>query len=257
MGVFDFLKSFSKEKEQPKQVANPVSIPTIKAEKALFDSYEIVFKREVANVSGITPNEFTDIYKIISTGDGGFLNMHHYHAQVYEKYFKGRDWAWIEYDKWNNIFTKLGKFPTSFIQKNGSIDVETALGYLSVAELKDLLKSRSVEFTSKDKKPDLINKTCAIADIGSEEIIKSKIAEKLEKEKYGIYTILMRTIHFRGKALFDHNRAKAIGVKKFEIVHTYENDKEFADMALKENPNILPPFYPYDLSYLSPVMDFN
>lgn len=256
MGVFDFLKSFGKEKEPAptKELVN--SIPTIKAEQELFDCYEVVFKREIANVSGITPTEFSEIYKIISTGDGGFLNMHHYHSQVYENYFKGKDWAWIEYDKWNEIFSKLGRFPNSFIQKNGSIDVVTALGYLSVAELKDLLKSKSVGFTSKDKKQDLINLANSIADIGSEEIIKSNIAEKLEKEKYSIYTILMRTIHFRGKALYDYNRAKKIGVKKFKVVHTYETDKEFADMVLKENPNAIPPFYPYDLSYLNPVIEF-
>jgi hypothetical protein len=66
----------------------------------------------------------------------------------------------------------------------------------------------------------------------------------------------MRTINFRGKSLYDYNRAKKIGVKKFEIAHTFEEDKKFADMALKENPNALPPLYPYDLSMLKPIIDF-
>ena len=256
MGVFDFLKSFGKKEEpqQSKEVVN--SMPTVKADKELYDCYEIVFKREVANVLGITPNEFTEIYKMVSSGDGGFLNMHHYHAQVYEKYFKNRNWSWIEYDKWNEICTNLGKFPTSFPPKHGSIDVATALSYLSVAELKDLLKSRGIEFTSKDKKQDLFNSAYAISNLGDAEIIKSKISEKLEKENYSIYTILMRTIHFRAKALHDYNRAKNLGVKKFEIMRVHESDKEFADMALKDNPNLLPPFYPYDLSQLRPKFDF-
>ena len=66
----------------------------------------------------------------------------------------------------------------------------------------------------------------------------------------------MRTINFRGKSLYDYNWAKKIGVKKFEITHVYQEDQEFADMALKENPNALPPLYPYDLSMLKPIVDF-
>lgn len=253
MGMFDFLKSFGK-KEEAKEVKN--TIPTIKPEKEIFDCYAEVFKREIANVSGITPAEKTEIFKLISQSDGGFLNMGAYHSQVYEKYFKGKDWAWIEFENWNDRFTKLGKFPSSFQAKTGPISTESALDMLSVAELKELLKSKDVAFTSKAKKQDLIDLAKGIADIGNEEIVQKTIAEALEKERHGVYTILMRTINFRGKSLYDYNRAKKIGVKKFEIVHTFEEDKKFTDMALKDNPNALPPLYPYDMSYLKAVIDF-
>jgi len=251
MGLFDFFKS---KKEEPQQVKN--SIPTIKPDKEIFDCYAEVFKRDIANVSGITPTEKTEIYKIISSSEGGFLNMGAYHSKIYDKYFKGRDWAWIEYEQWNDRFTKLGKFPDSFQRKIGVISIETALGLLSVAELKELLKSKDVAFTSKSKKQDLIDLAKVVVGIDGEEIIKAKIAEELEKEKNSIYTILMRTINFRGKSLYDYNRAKKIGVKKFEIVQTYESDKKFADMVLKDNPNALPPLYPYDLSWLKPIVEF-
>lgn len=253
MGIFDFLKSFGK-KEEAKEVKN--TIPIIKPEKEIFDCYAEVFKREIANVSGITPKEKEEIFKLIPQSDGDFLNMGAYHSKIYENYFKGRDWAWIEFDTWNDRFTKLGKFPSSFQAKIGSIGTESALDMLSVAELKELLKSKDVSFTSKAKKQDLIDLAKGIPNIDSAEIVQKTIAEALEKDKHGIYTILMRTINFRGKSLYDYNRAKKIGVKKFEIVHTFEEDKKFADMALKDNPNAPPPLYPYDMSYLKAVIDF-
>lgn len=251
MGLFDFFKS---KKEEPKEAKSP--IPTITPDKEIFDCYAEVFKREIANVSGITPAEKSEIFQLISDSEGGFLNMGAYHSKIYEKYFKGRDWSWIEFDTWNDRFSKLGQFPNSFEQKLGSVSTESALDMLSVAELKELLKSNNVSFTSKAKKQDLIDLAKGIANIGSAEIVQKTIAEALEKDRHGIYTILMRTINFRGKSLYDYNRAKKIGVKKFEIAHTFEEDKKFADMALKENPNALPPLYPYDLSMLKPIIDF-
>ena len=127
---------------------------------------------------------------------------------------------------------------------------------LSVAELKELLKSNDVSFTSKAKKQDLIDLAKGIPNIDSAEVVQKTIAEALEKDRHGIYTILMRTINFRGKSLYDYNRAKKIGVKKFELTQVYKEDKMFADMALKDNPNALPPLYPYDMSYLKAVIDF-
>ncbi len=252
MGLFDFFKS---KKEEPKEEVR-YSIPTIKPEKEIYNCYAEVFKREMENVSGISPEEKEEIYKIISSGDGGFMNMGNYHFQVYEKYFKGKFWEWKEYEYWNDKFTKLGRFPSSFRKKFIFVDLEKNLGLMSVAELKELLKSKEVSFTSKAKKQDLIDLAKSIPDVSNEEIIKAKVAEAEEKERYEVYTILMRTLSFRGKGLYDYNKAKKIGVKKFELNQVYKEDKEFSDMALKENPNALPPLYPYDLSMLSPVIDF-
>lgn len=253
MGLFDFLK-FGKANVGTSEAAR--SIPTITPDGDIFDCYAEVFKKVIDSVTGITPVEKSEIYDLISKSDGGFQNMGAYHSKIYDKYFKGRDWAWVEYDKWNDLFSSIGRFPNSFQSKTGPISVEGALGLLTVAELKELLKSKNIEFKAKDKKPDLICLANNIADIDCENIIRIKIAEELEKGKHEIYTILMRTINFRGKSLYDYRRAKKIGVKKFEIVQTFESDREFADIALKENPNALPPLYPYDLSYLKSVIDF-
>ncbi len=250
MGLFDFFRSKKEECEEGRK-----TIPTITPAKEIFDCYAEVFKIDMGNVSGISSSEVSEIYKIISQSDGGFLNMGAYHSSVYEKYFKGREWAWNEYDRWNEKFTKLGKFPKSFHIKF-VITTEAALGLLSVAELKDLLKLKNITHGSKVKKQDLIDLAKYIPDVLSYESINSKVAEELEKERYFVYSILMRTINFRGKSLYDYNRDKNIGIKKFEIIQTFDEDKVFADMALKENPKALPPLYPCDLSILKPIIDF-
>lgn len=249
MGLFDLFK------KKPSQVDN--LSPMDKLNNQMFSCFDIVFKREIENVSGISPSDKLDIFKIISKSDGGFMNMGAYHSQVYDTYFKDKHWEWAEYEKWNDRFTKLGRFPTAFKPKIDLSNIETILELLSVAELKDVLKSNNIEFSSKLKKPDLINLVKEIPNIKNNDVIQSKLDDKLEKERFGIYTILMRTISFRSKGLSDYKRAKDAGVKEFKVMHTFEADKEFAQIALKENPNAIPPFYPYDLCMLQSVVNFD
>lgn len=253
MGLFDFLK-FGKSNVGSSEAAR--SIPTVTPDREIFDCFAEVFKKEIGSVTGIMPAEKTEIYELISKSDGGFLNQGAYHSKIYDMYFKGRDWTWAEYDKWNDVFSNLGRFPNSFISKTGSMSLDAALNLLTVAELKEILKSNNIEFKTKDKKPELMLLAKEIANVDADDVVCGKIADKLEKEKLEIYTILMRTINFRSKSLYDYRRAKKIGVKKFEIVQVFESDKEFANMALKDNPNALPPLYPYDLSMLKSVIDF-
>ncbi|MES2039264.1 MAG: hypothetical protein V4495_15625 [Pseudomonadota bacterium] len=250
MGFIDFFKP---KKEEQREAKTP--IPIITPDKEIFDCYAEAFKRDFANVTGISSSEKEEILNFISGVEGGFLNMEDYHSRVYEKYFEGRDWAWLEYEKWNDRFTILGRHPTAF-QKKIVVNTDMALDLMSVPELKDLLKSKNIGFSSKVKKQDLIDLAKEIDIINNEEKILAKVTEALEKERYSIYTILMRTINFRSKSPYNFNRAKNVGVKKFEIAQTFVADQEFADMALKENPNALPPLYPYDLSMLKPIINF-
>ncbi|QSA96553.1 hypothetical protein [Methylococcus sp. EFPC2] len=121
MGLFDFLKSIQKN-EVPAiktniQVNTNRSIPTIKPEQEIFECYDEVFKTMIADISGLSASEAKEINSIIKNGEGGFLNMGRYQATVWEKYFKGRNWHWNEYEEWNKIFTKLDKFPARFPMK--------------------------------------------------------------------------------------------------------------------------------------------
>lgn len=51
-------------------------------------------------------------------------------------------------------------------------------------------------------------------------------------------------------------RTKRLGVKKYEIMHAFEEDKEFVEMALKIKPNALHPVFPSDMSMRKMVLPF-
>lgn len=257
MGFFDFLKPKKQEVEQPKMVVN--SIPTItlssKEAKALAECYEVAYKRDMANVSGFTPEEVAAIYKELSEVEGGLMNMSS-QPKIYEKYFKGRQWSWAEYDKWNKRLEELGRYPCRFVPNLGVVDKEGIVDLLKVADLKEILVANNVEFSSKAKKPDLVALVKTLPNVFDLDIVKSAYAAALEKQKHELFTILLRTICFRGKSLYDHNRAIAVGVKKFELVYMDKSDKEFVDMALKDNPEAIRPFFPYDLTWKESIFDF-
>lgn len=262
MGIFDFLKSIGK-KEEPvsnnlPQPQSDNSIPTIKPEKEIFECYDEVFKVMISDISGLSESEASEINSIIKNCDGGFLNMGGYHSIVWEKYFRGRDWQWKEYEEWNLRFTQLGKFPTSFPRKKEfqSATSEDALSQLKVSELKSLCAENQLTLPAKAKKSDLIDLLKSIPNITSNPLVSIKTDELNNRFGYGIYSLFMRTINFRGKNLYDLRRSKKIGVKKFKILHVFEEDKEFVEMALKINPNALHPVFPSDMSMKQPVIEF-
>lgn len=262
MGLFDFFKSIGK-KEEPTiknsiQVNSNNSMPTIKPEKEIFECYDEVFNAIISDISGISQNEAKEINSIIKKCDGGFLDMGGYHSIVWEKYFKGRNWHWKEYEEWNSKFTKLGKFPSRFPEKNEFVQEmsEDVLSQLKVSELKTLCTENQLLSSPKAKKKDLIELLKSIPNITSTPLVSSKIDELNSRFDYELYSLLMRTIVFRGKNLYELRRSERSGVKKFEILHVFEEDREFVEMALKTNPNALHPVFPSDMSIKQPVIEF-
>ena len=257
MGFFDFLKPKKQEAEPPKVVVN--SIPTItlsdKEAKALAECYEIAYKKDMANVSGFTPEEVAAIYKELCSVDGGLMNMSS-QPKIYEKYFKGRQWSWAEYDKWNKRFEELGRYPDRFVPNLGVVDKEEIVDLLKVADLKEILTANNVDFSSKAKKPELVAVVKTLPNVFDLEIVKSVYENVLEKQKHELFTILLRTICFRGKCFNDKSRSTNIGIMKYEFVYMDKSDKEFVDMALKDNPEAIPPFFPYDLTWKKATIEF-
>lgn len=92
--------------------------------------------------------------------------MGSYHKKVYDDFFKGKRWAWIEYEQWNDICEKMGSYPVSF----------------------------PIKQTIKD---------------------------------YALYTLLMRTIHFRANSLHNQKRQAKLGIKKHELLIVHNEDKVF------------------------------
>lgn len=262
MGIFDFLKSFTKKEEPVKTSSTPPQysnlMPTIKPEKEIFECYDEVFKTMISDISGLSESEAKEIQSIIKKCDGGFLNMGGYHSIVWDKYFKGKDWKWNEYEEWNSRFSKFGRFPTNFPQKKVFTPAtsEEALNQLKVSELKLLCTEHQLTIPSKAKKKDLVDILKSIPNITNQSLVAQKIEELDNKFNYGLFSLFMRTINFRGKNLYDLRRSEKVGVKKFKILYVFEEDKEFVEMALILKPNALHPVFPSDMSMKQPVIEF-
>ena len=262
MGIFDFFKSLAK-KEQPANISTTPPrhdnlIPTIKAEKEVFECYDEVFEEMICDISGLSEIEAKEIHSIIKKCDGGFLNMGGYQAIVWEKYFKDRDWKWNEYEEWNRKFLKIGRFPTNFPLKKAFIPATTedALNQLKVSDLKSLFAVCKLAVPSKAKKQELIDSLKSIPNIDGNSLVSFKIEELNGRFNYGLFSLLMRTINFRGINLYEFRRSNRAGIKKFKILYVFEEDKEFVEMALKLKPNALHPVFPSDMSIRQPIVEF-
>lgn len=255
MGFFDFFKT-TKANEAVATVSRP-SLPTVTPDKEIYSWYDEIFSKEMTTVTGVTNQEKTEILKMVKASEGGFLNMSGYHEPVWNTYFKGRAWAWGEFEEWNSTFEQLGKFPSRFPQRQkfSPDDLDEVLNKFKVAELKALCDEQKIPTVGKTKKQDLIQLAKTISNLYDLPLIQEQIKALQEKFAYQIYVLLMRTISFRTNCLYDLRRSQNI-VKKYEVVHTFEDEREFVELALRKNPNALHPLYPSDLSRKKAVFDF-
>jgi uncharacterized protein YejL (UPF0352 family) len=254
VGFFDFFKT-TKANEAAATVSRP-SLPTVTPDKEIYSCYDEIFSKEMTTVTGVTNQEKTEILKMVKAGEGGFLDMSGYHEPVWNTYFKGKSWAWGEFEEWNSTFEQLGKFPSRFPRrkKYSPDDLDEVLNKFKVAELKALCDEHKIPTVGKTKKQDLIQLVKTIPNLFDLSLIQEQIQAIQEKFAFEIYVLLMRTISFRAKSLYDQRRAERLGVKKFEISHAFESDKEFVELALRKNPNALHPLYPSDLSSKKPII---
>jgi len=118
--------------KKPKQLASRATanqlrtLPTVKAAPELFATYEITLKRELATIKHLSKGRINDIYRLISSGDGGFLNQGRWHHAVFEAYFQGRSWTWPEFNQWNRIFTEVGDHPVRW--PDHALGIEEVIG---------------------------------------------------------------------------------------------------------------------------------
>jgi hypothetical protein len=146
------------------------------------------------------------------------------------------------------------------LQQHGEVKFldkeEEALNQLKVSELKLLCTEHQLTIPSKAKKKDLVDILKSIPNITNQSLVAQKIEELDNKFNYGLFSLFMRTINFRGKNLYDLRRSEKVGVKKFKILYVFEEDKEFVEMALILKPNALHPVFPSDMSMKQPVIEF-
>ncbi len=48
--------------------------------------------------------------QLITKGEGGHLNQGRYHKTLFERFFKGREWIWPEFAKWENAPHQKGAY---------------------------------------------------------------------------------------------------------------------------------------------------
>lgn len=248
MGLFDIFRKKSAERS----AAPPrPAMPTVKPRKELFDAYDKVFYDEMSKVEGLTEEEVAQLHKLIKNSDGGYLNQSAYHQQGFDRYFKRRAWVWREYEDWNATFANMGKYPVKWIHKaEPKVEVWQVFGKMKVAELKEFLERHQVAVPAKAKKDDLIALSQTVPNYQATNEWQQAHDAMEDRKGYALYELLMRTISFRAKGLDDKRRRSELDVGS-KLMVVFDEERKFIDLALKKNPNALPPFFPGDMTILS------
>lgn len=230
---------------------------TIKAPSALFACYDRVFVTTMQDVAGISSKDKQTLLKVVNSGPNGFLDMSH-HLEHYETFFRGKSWSWGEYEKWDAIFKKAGRYPWRFPAYRPEQEPDNSpsalLPYFNKANLLAICADMGVAAPDKAKKADLVNLLLPLPGVEVHPVfLKAKRPpQDLRKD---IFMTLMLTMNFRAKSLHTKERALSLDPQaRLEVGHfDEENEGEFVRMALRENPDSLPPLFPGSFGLLRVV----
>ncbi|MRX07160.1 hypothetical protein GJ697_04850 [Pseudoduganella sp. FT25W] len=252
MGLFSFL---SRKKEEPTPQLKPGRMPTVSAEPKMSSAYETVFYDVMADVDGFTPEEMDAMLRFIVDGDGGHLNMGRYHKPIFSRYFSARSWSWSEYEYWDKTYRKMGQKPLRFqpglavpIDRTIVLTAEQVLNDLKVVDLKEFIESHAVSVPPKAKKKDLLELAYSIPNLHETQLWREKATAVQAEIGYPLYSLLMRYISFKAGFAFDRDRVKSLGITEFKHVFIESGDEQFVQLALKRNPEALPPYFPGDVT---------
>lgn len=260
MGFFDLFRRNKLAKKNSDEKKYPL-MPTVEVPQQLSAAFDKAFFDVMAMIEGLSKTEKNEIHKIIASCKGGHLSQGDYYNLVYDKYFKDRNWSWGEFEKWQSAFDKIGEYPSKWPRQTFEIDDRGILRYLRVSDIKGILASIGAELPSKVRKDDLINYVMsnqqlkhAVLNCQEAKIVREKFLWDKNRE---VYALLIRTISGRARSRSDEKRQADLGMRgmlKRELVMISEEDRKFVDMALAENPNASPPFFPGDVSmYISRI----
>lgn len=263
MGVFKFFR-----KRKPVPAVEPRTPPG--AAPALYvqdttNSYERVFNRVMATVVGVTEEETSEILAIVKRSGSDGLNMAGYFEQVYAAYFRGREWTWPEYDQWARLFAEMGAYPSHWTDIEQPAKPKTRTEELMAqrgADIRAFLDAQGVEYPPQAGKTQLVAIAEITAGLEDSGLWQAVLAGRqldaqaaAERRPRLLYDLLVRTIAYRAKSERDVERAKAAGVKRFDLMLTIEADRRFVEVARKKSPSTVPPFYPNDFTLLRPIIE--
>lgn len=235
------------------------AMPTVKPGPELFAAFDEVFLREMRTISAFNEHEVKAMLQCITQGDGGYLNQGRYHKHVFEIFFRGRDWSWPWFERWDAIYAGLGEYPAFWTPCNqperqiGPVDV---IPRLTVADAKELLTSAGVSFPDKVKMANLVELSLAtpesIRAIAAAPMWQAKREKVFHPPGFPMYGLFIRTVVFRAKSLADRKRQRELGVTDWKLGLGHPEHQRFVDLALSQDPEALPPFFPGDTSYWRP-----
>ena len=219
----------------------------------------------MATVVGISEEEASEILAIVNRSGSDGLNMAGYFEQVYAAYFRGREWTWTEYDQWARLFSEMGAYPSHWTDVDLPAKTKTRTEELLAqrgSDIRAFLDAQGVVYAPRAGKTQLV----ALAEVtpGLEDsglwhaVLESRRQEShaaTERRPRLLYDLLIRTIAYRAKSERDVERARAAGVKRFDLMLTIEADRRFVEVARKKSPSTVPPFYPNDFTLLRPIIE--
>ncbi|MDR3005246.1 MAG: hypothetical protein LBV14_13550, partial [Acidovorax sp.] len=249
MGVFDKIKRVlggatpvpaAATLQTTAEPAKPsVESMTIKATPALFACYDRVFATTMQDVAGISSKDKQTLLKVVNSGPNGFLDMSH-HLEHYETFFRGKSWSWGEYEKWDAIFKKAGRYPRRFPAYRPEQEPDNRPSALfpcfNKVDLLAICADMGVVAPDKAKKADLINLLLPLPGVEAHPVFLKAKRPPYDLRK-DIFMTLMRTMNFRAKSLHTKKRALSIHPQvRFEVgLFDEEGEGEFVRMALREN----------------------
>lgn len=263
VGVFKFFRK-AKAKPAVKKPAPVVAPPALYVQDTT-SSYERVFNRVMADVVGISEAESAEILELVRLSGSDGLNMAGYFEPVFAGYFRGRDWTWTEYDNWVAVFGEMGAFPSHWIDielpQKPKTRTEELLGQRQ-GDIRSFLDAQRVEYPPRATKAQLVALVELTPGLEASDLWQAVLARRqhdaeaaLERRPRLLYDLLMRTIAYRAKSERDVARAKAAGVKRFDLMLAFEEDRRFVEVARRKSPSTVPPFYPNDFTLLRPIIE--
>lgn len=256
-----FFKLFGgkKDKSEASPVAQRPVMPTVSVGQDYVETYEQVFVQQMNELRGLTRKEAKEILWLINNEHNGFMDFT-YFEPVFERYFKGRDWSWPEYEYWDRIFEGAGQYPYRWprMEANSQVTMFDVFGTMKVGELKEFLQAYQVAVPEKTRRAGLLALIEAMPGLRATHVWKSKASEKLkyaEKMRgHSMCFAFLRHIVDKARSKFDEERRIQLGIHNETLMVSLPGEEPLVQIALKLDPKGRPPFYPTDSSLMRAVI---
>lgn len=228
-------------------------------ERELALHYEIAFHFVMKDVQGISEESKERILEIVNSVGYGRRS---YLDEVYDKFFKGIDFKWTEYDYWCELFERENvSLPNSFFLK-GLIapEIDDYISTLNIKYMQSILDNNQIPYKKNLKKREYIELIANSNFKEVEEGFKEYQLEMSEHKHYELYKLLMETINRRAMSLRTLNKEKfsKLGVK-YKLLSIFRDEKynSLVVSEIEKRDTIFIPIVPCGDEYLKPVFSFD